>query len=840
MARKFALIIGSSQYDDPALARLRTPEADILTLAAVLRDPQIGNFDDVKELMNESETSIRRAISTFFAQKKPDDLLLFYFSGHGVLDDRGRLFLAVKDTQHQLLKATAISSSFILDEMDESRSRRQLLILDCCHSGAFSSLSKGVTKAVTQATFEGNGYGRMVLAASDSTQVALEAGESAEKAPLSLFTNFLIQGLVTGEADLGGDGWVAVDEWYDYAFERVLAQTPGQTPRKWVYNQEGELLVARNPHPGLMKPADFPMELKQGLLDPQAEERLKALSVLSQLLQKSQAMTTTAQDMLAQIKAHDKNPKVRELAGAIMAESAGLPADQDLRPEQPSGIAEKRPAWPRWAWLAGIGGVALLGMLFAAVLGLFQPASNNTNPPTLNSGPSASNGSPTKIPVIFGLIPTATLFSPVVAPSNPSIILTATSGSSDLDRALAGEFRGKKVIGFGPQTSNSEQIFMNTMKDFIDRTGIEFQYDSVQDIPGALANRIRTGDVPDIVDFPQPGLLKSYAASGSVIDLNSFMDPKALQANYNQSWLNMATMPGKDGKPVMAGVWERSNGKSIVFYPKKAFDQAGYKIPTTWDELMALTDQIARTGSKPWCISMESSAATGWVATDWIEDILLRTTSPENYDRWVNGQLKFQSPEVKNAADIMAKIWLNPQYVYGGIKTIVTTPFYLASDPMFQDPPGCWLMKQGNFFTYFFPTEAKMGIDYGLFYLPPIDLSYGRPFLVGGDIWGMFRDRPEVRAVMEYFTKGEHLKSWMMAGGVIAPQNDADPNWYGSGVDRSVAKIMQDATTLRFDGSDQMPSRVGDGTFWSAMTDWISGKIDEMTALKQIDDSWPK
>jgi alpha-glucoside transport system substrate-binding protein len=478
--------------------------------------------------------------------------------------------------------------------------------------------------------------------------------------------------------------------------------------------------------------------------------------------------------------------------------------------------------------------------VFATALGLFRPASNDFNQPTPISGVANLPATPAKIPDATVVIPTATIPAPLVTPATTSVVPLSSGGATELDRAFAGAFKGTKVIALGPRTENDVQNFLLYMKDFMDRTGIQIQYDGVLDFRGTLASRIDSGDVPDIVDFPQPGYLKSYAASGSVIDLNSFMDPKALQANYNQSWLDMATMPGKDGKPIMAGVWESANGKSIVFYPKKAFDQAGYKIPTTWDELMALTDQIAGTGSKPWCIAMESGAATGWIATDWIEDILLRTTSPENYDRWITGQLKFQSPEVKQAADIMAKIWLNPQYVYGGVKTIVTAPFYQAADPMIQDPPGCWLMKQGNFAAGFFPAGAKMGVDYGVFYLPPIDPAHGKPFLVGGDIWGMFRDRPEIRAVMEYFAKGEHLKAWMAEGGVIAPQKDADPSWYGSEVDRTVARLMGEATILKFDGSDQMPSPVGNGTFWSSMTDWISGKIDEMTALKRIDDSWPK
>src|SRR6266516_4166793 len=171
---KYALIIGNNQYNDSKLAQLKTPEADSIALANVLSDKQIGDFDLVKSIVNENDFEVRIEISSFFSNKKPDDLLLLYFSGHGVLDERGRLFLALKNTQTSYLKATAIPSSFISEEMDSSRSKRQILILDCCNSGAFVRGAKGEQKAVTETTFKGNGYGHVVLTATDSTHYAFE------------------------------------------------------------------------------------------------------------------------------------------------------------------------------------------------------------------------------------------------------------------------------------------------------------------------------------------------------------------------------------------------------------------------------------------------------------------------------------------------------------------------------------------------------------------------------------------------------------------------------------------------------------------------------------------
>ena len=245
---KYALIIGNNKYDDSKLAGLKTPAADSQALAKILDDQTIGSFDEVTPLINQTETQVRRAISTFLTNKKPDDLVLLYFSGHGVLDDRGRLYLALKDTQVNLLKATSISSSFVADEMDSCRSKRQIFILDCCHSGAFARGTKGEQKAITETTFEGSGFGRVVLTASDSTQYALEGDQVIKQTELSLFTHFLLEGLKTGEADLNNDGHISLDEWYDYTYGRVISETPRQVPHKWSYNQQGDLVIARNPY----------------------------------------------------------------------------------------------------------------------------------------------------------------------------------------------------------------------------------------------------------------------------------------------------------------------------------------------------------------------------------------------------------------------------------------------------------------------------------------------------------------------------------------------------------------------------------------------------------------
>src|SRR5687768_9355928 len=233
MASKLALVIANTEYTDPGLAQLIAPGQDAKELVRVLDSRDLCAFDDVIILINETASRVNETVDYFFSERKPDDLLLLYFSGHGVRDEYGSLYLAVKNTNRARLRSTAIKSDFIREAMDQSRSKRQVLILDCCNSGAFAQGTKAETggSVGTASAFEGTGYGRVVLTASDSTQFAWEGDKVIGETDNSLFTHFLVKGL-EGDADEDGDGRITVDELYDYAYEQIINITPQQTPGK--------------------------------------------------------------------------------------------------------------------------------------------------------------------------------------------------------------------------------------------------------------------------------------------------------------------------------------------------------------------------------------------------------------------------------------------------------------------------------------------------------------------------------------------------------------------------------------------------------------------------------
>ena len=245
MDRKYALIIGNTEYIDLGLKELTAPQTDVEEFARVLRDPEICGFDTVNVLINQNSHRVFEAIEEFFDDKKPQDLLVLYYSGLGVKDETGSLYLAFTNTIRSRLRSTAIKSDFIHETMEQSRSKRQVVILDSCNSGTVSQGTKAEVGGVMGLTAAFQGYGRFLLTASDLTQFAWEGDQVMGKAQKSMLTHFLVKGL-EGEADNDGDGNITVDELYDYAYEQIYKITPDHRPTKSAVKQIGEIILRHN------------------------------------------------------------------------------------------------------------------------------------------------------------------------------------------------------------------------------------------------------------------------------------------------------------------------------------------------------------------------------------------------------------------------------------------------------------------------------------------------------------------------------------------------------------------------------------------------------------------
>ena len=412
-----------------------------------------------------------------------------------------------------------------------------------------------------------------------------------------------------------------------------------------------------------------------------------------------------------------------------------------------------------------------------------------------------------------------------------------------LNRALAGEFEGTTVEVLAQWIDAEGDNFDAVLQPFAEQTGIEVNYEGLTDYETVLTARVEGGNAPDLAQVAQPGLMQSFQASGDLVNLSEWINVDQIEQDYS-SVVDLAEVDGN-----IYGLFFKADLKSIVWYPVRAFEDAGYAVPTTWDELMALQDQIKADGGTPWCIGMEHGDATGWVATDWIEDVLLRTAPVEVYDQWVAHEIPFNSPEVLEAAGIVSQIWFDDGNVFGGNTAINNVFVGHAMNDMFARPePKCWLHKQASWIPSFWPgaeedppdPQFEPGVDSTFFYLPPIEEEFGNPVLGGADMIVMFNDRPEVRALLEYLATPEAPLPWIEAGGFVSPNQSVPDSAYTTFPSSGLGPILSQATTLRFDASDAMPAEVGQGTFWSGMVDWVSDEGQNTEQIfQQIEESWP-
>jgi alpha-glucoside transport system substrate-binding protein len=395
---------------------------------------------------------------------------------------------------------------------------------------------------------------------------------------------------------------------------------------------------------------------------------------------------------------------------------------------------------------------------------------------------------------------------------------------------------GKTVSVYTSIRDAEADLLQQSWKQWADCTGVKVDYEGNGDFEAQLQVRVQGGNAPDIAFIPQPGLLEKLAKAGSLKPAGDKTQTLAKQ-NYSADWLKYATVDGK-----LYGAPLGSNVKSFVWYSPKMFKDKGWAIPQTWDELIKLSDTIAATGIKPWCAGIESGSATGWPATDWIEDVLLRDQGPEVYDQWVAHTIPFNDPKIASAVDKVGSILKNEKYVnggLGGVKSIATTSFQAGGTPITQGK--CALHRQASFYANQWPQGTKVAEDGDVFafYFPAVDPSK-KPVLGAGEFTAVFDDRPEVQAFQTYLASADYANSRAKLGNWVSANKGLDIANVANPIDKKSVEILKDSTTVfRFDGSDLMPAQVGAGSFWKGMTDWINGKSTKDT-LDYIENSWPK
>jgi alpha-glucoside transport system substrate-binding protein len=392
---------------------------------------------------------------------------------------------------------------------------------------------------------------------------------------------------------------------------------------------------------------------------------------------------------------------------------------------------------------------------------------------------------------------------------------------------------------FGAFTGAEADAFNAALEDFRQESGLDVKYTGNSDFTTFIRSRVQGGSPPDIALFPQPGLLLDLAARGDIVPAEEYLDMGKLEETLIPGFLDAVTEDGTVyGAPMRMAV------KSLVWVPKPAYADAGYSLePKSMEELNQIADKIKSDGTPPWCIGYESGAATGWVGTDWIEEMVLRVAGPDVYDQWVAHEIPFNDPQIQKAFDAYGDIALSEGNVRGGGKAIVSTPFGEAGNPSFEDPPACMLHRQGNFITGFFPKKVAENLDQSVdvMLLPPMEDGFdGQPVLGGGDLAALFNgEDDDAKEVLKFLTSDEFGAEWAQEGGWLSPHATFDNSNYPDETTKRIADLVANADVFRFDASDLMPAEVGAGTFWTGMVDWTTGAKDTEQVTTDIENSWP-
>ncbi|KAJ55402.1 alpha-glucoside ABC transporter substrate-binding protein [Actibacterium mucosum KCTC 23349] len=401
------------------------------------------------------------------------------------------------------------------------------------------------------------------------------------------------------------------------------------------------------------------------------------------------------------------------------------------------------------------------------------------------------------------------------------------------------DLSGETVSVFGPWLGPDKELVESVIAYFEEATGANVEYSGSDSFEQQIRIDTEAGSPPNVAVFPQPGLAADLAAKGLLVPL---ADGTAdwVRENYaaGQSWVDLGTYADENGADQLYGFFYKVDVKSLVWYSPENFEDAGYDVPETMEDLKALTDQIVADGETPWCIGLGSGGATGWPATDWVEDLMLRTQSPADYDAWVANDLKFTDPKVVGAIEEFGAFARNDAYVAGGAGAVASTDFRDAPKGLFASPPQCYMHRQASFIPAFFPEGTVVGEDADFFYFPAYaGKDLGKPVLGAGTLFAITKDSKGTRAFMEYLQSEIAHEIWMAQKGFLTPHNGVNTGVF---TDPTVAKmndILLNADTFRFDGSDLMPGAIGAGVFWTGMVDYAGGK-DAAAVAADIQSTW--
>ena len=411
-----------------------------------------------------------------------------------------------------------------------------------------------------------------------------------------------------------------------------------------------------------------------------------------------------------------------------------------------------------------------------------------------------------------------------------ALVAMACAPGASNNNSSGNTVKGGTVHILGVWSGSELESFNAVLKPFEDRTGINVVFEASRDEDAILTTRVAAGDPPELAAAPSPALLTRFAQQGKVVPLDNVIDVNRLKSEYAKSWIDLGTVNGK-----LVQVFSWAALKGLVWYDPKVFAAKGYTVPKTWEELVALQSKMKQDGTSPWCMGVESGAASGWSGSDFHKEILLSQQGPSVYDSWWQGKQKWSSPEVKASWTTFGQILgASDGNVYGGKNTILSTNFGDAGTPLFASPPKCNMLNQASFITDFFVKAVpslKAGQDFNFFPLPDVNNKFAGAHVVAGDAWSMFKDTPQARALLQYLVTAEAQTIWVKRGGKISPNNKTSLSDYPDDLSRLTAQTLVQTKIGKYDAGDLMPSDMKNA-YWQAILDFVGdqSKLDSILA----------
>ncbi len=377
---------------------------------------------------------------------------------------------------------------------------------------------------------------------------------------------------------------------------------------------------------------------------------------------------------------------------------------------------------------------------------------------------------------------------------------------------------------FGPyRDTEADRFTASMLAPFEAATGIDVRYTGSTDFVSDLQNRLGEGnDPPSIAIVPQPGLVAELTDADHLVTLGDDVE-SAISDHYAPGARDLGRVDGE-----LVGLPVRISVKSLVWYRPDVFDERGWAVPTTSDELTSLVDDIVdQPDIDPWCLAVNAGGATGWPATDWVEDLVVRRAGTETYLDWASGAVPFASPSIEAAFTEFSSLVTATGHLAGGPVAAAQTPVDDVFDGLLAGEPTCAMVKQADFAQSWLPTGSVVGPggDVDVFLLPAETSASTPPLVVGVDLAVQFDDDPAVSALMTYLAGADAGAVWAAEGGYLSPKISISTEVYPDEFTRALVVTLHAARDLVLDASDVMPLDVGTTLYWGTITAWMLGLL---------------